>query len=117
MDNFTAPLKKAILSEYFEYEPVSNFVLNHLFIFRLMGYLCGELHLQYSGAVLNIISYFYYLSLYSYFLSESPCSSQIKSLRFSEKYFFKAAGSSASEEIHEINLKPLLKLNGERWKK
>jgi len=112
---FKPLLKKPVLSKYVECQPRHMSNLNNLFIFKLMQYLCEELHLQESHSISSIINYFYYLSLCQVFLCHNLYFSRAKPLIISEKYF---AGSDGSleEGVYKTHLKPVMKLNGQIWK-
>jgi hypothetical protein len=116
VDNFKPLIKKPVISTYFEYEPQYMSNLNNLFIFKLMWYLCEELHLKQSHSLTSIINYFYYLALCQLLLCHNLYFSPPKPLIVSEKYFAPSFGSP-EEEIYKINLKPVMKLNGQIWKK
>lgn len=116
LENFKPCLKKPLLSKYFEYQPRYMSKVNNFFIFKLMWYICEELHIQGSHSLSSIINYFYYLALCQVFLCHNLYFSPPKPLIVSEKYFARSVGF-LEEGIYKINLKPVMKLNGQIWKK
>lgn len=102
------PPKSFILSSFVDDDLLipEEFKVNPFFIFRLSSYLTNTLGISQASTLNNIISYFIYLHIYRFFISNMVISMDLKNFILSESYYEEPAKSDINKpSIYEIDSK------------